>query len=153
MVGKIAGVTGGSFAAVIGRLVGRPYALGEMGRGLDCFSSIYAYLGEAGQELPDEYQGLTLQTYADLFREDPGRAKEIMCEFMGSVADEIEPGLARVGDVLLLKCRTKPEAGPALGIHGGGGNVVTSSREHGVTVYKLKNYTIERAWRCRRQSR
>ena len=138
---------------MIGRLVGRPYALGDQGRGLDCFSSIYAYMAEAGQELPDEYQGLTLQTYADLFRADPARAKTIMCEFMGAVTDEIEPGKARVGDVLLLKCRTKPEAGPALGIHGGGGNVVTSSREHGVTVYKLKNYTIERAWRCRKQSR
>lgn len=154
MVGTHTGLTEGrTFAALISRIVGTPYALGDHARGLDCFSSIYAYMAEAGQELPGEYEGLTLETYADLFRADPGKAKEVMVGFMGAVADEIDPARARVGDVLLLKSISRPEADAFLGIHGGSGHVVCSSREHGVTVYRTKNYKIERAWRCRRQYR
>ncbi len=143
---------GRSLAAVIGRLIGKPYALGEVDGGLDCFSSIYRYLEERGEDLPDEFQGLTLRNYAELFLDDPARAKAVMVDFMDQVADPIDPARAFAGDVLLLRARDAGEQDfPFLGIHGGGTNVVCSSREHGVTVYQRTNYTIERAWRCRRQ--
>ena len=96
---------GRSLAAIIGRLVGIPYVLGgaASGRGLDCFSSIYRYLAELGQDLPDEFKGLTLETYAGLFVEDPLQAKEIMVEFIDSVADPIDLSEAFAGDIHLLR--------------------------------------------------
>ena len=129
----------------------RPYALGSRD-GFDCFSLIHDYLGRVGAELPDEFQGQTLQSYASLFDRDSGEAKRVMVEFVASVTDEIEPHRAFAGDILLLKL-TGSEALPFLAIHAGQNLAIAASCEFGVRPWELGHYTIVRAFRCRRQSR
>lgn len=146
----------GSLASIMARLVGRPYCLGDLSRGLDCFSLIYQHIELMGYTMPAEFEGMTLGNYADLFLSDSSRAKEIMLGFVRSMLECIPPSRAFAGDVLVLRIRAQ---GPAmcsaifLGIHGGGTNVVSATEEHGVSVYPLQGYEIMEAYRCRQQSR
>ena len=140
------------FAGITGRLVGRAYALGGCATGCDCFSLVYLYLQELSLELPDEFEGLTLETYAARFEQDPDGAKEVMVRFISSLLPELEPRFAFAGDLLLLRLRGE-EDGRFLGIHGGGTNVICATREDGVAVYPLQGYKILRAWKCQRHPR
>lgn len=128
----------------------RPYALGRAG-GLDCFSLIYDYLGRRGTELPTEWRGLTLETYAALFEKDPAEAKRIMVEFVDDLLSEIPVPRAFAGDLLLLQLKDSTTL-PFLAIHGGQSIAIASSPEFGVRPWDLEHYTIRRAWRCRRRS-
>ncbi len=99
---------------------------------------------ERGVAIPDEYEGITRDTYKDLFLKDPGKAKEIMLRFIGDYLEEIPPHKALAGDILLLSLRSTM---PFLAIAGGNGNIVAASVEHGVSVTPRKHYTIQRAYR------
>jgi len=141
-------------AEVTREYIERPYALGHTaGPGLDCFSLIYDYMGRIGAELPTQWRGLTMQSYACLFERDPAYAKQLMVEFIEEHADEIPPARAFAGDILLLHLCGQPESLPFLAIHGGQTVALAASREFGVRPWDLRHYTIRRAWRCRRQSR
>jgi hypothetical protein len=84
------------------KLAGRPYALNEAG-GLDCFSSVAAYLSMRGVEIPEEFEGYSVLDYKDLFLSDPDTAKGLMVELIANLLDEINPHFAMAGDVLLAK--------------------------------------------------
>lgn len=132
--------------------VDRPYALGRAcSEGLDCFSFVYDYMARLGMDLPAEWRGLTLQSYADLYQSDPEEAKRIMVEFIGEHAQEIAPVQAFAGDILLLQL-TGTSTLPFLAVHGGQTVCLAASPEFGVRPWDLHNYTIERAWRCRKPS-
>jgi len=139
---------GKSLAAITSTLTGKPYALGDPGAGYDCFNLVHQYLTLKGADLPTQFEGETIRTYADLFRRAPVKAKKLMVEYVASVTDEIPVSRAFAGDILLLALKER-KAPAFLGIHGGGGNVLLSSPEHGVTVCPLGKYEIRRAFRCR----
>lgn len=149
---RLGQVSPSSFVSITAQLVGKPYALGNFCNGMDCFNLIYRYLTMRGIPMPTEYNGLTLETYGALFQEDPDEAKRIMVEFIGSILQEIQPGMAFAGDVLLLRLKDS-DSQVFLGIHGGGANVICSSCEHGVNPYPLSSYEILRAWKCQQPSR
>lgn len=126
--------------------MGSPYCLGSN----DCFSLIYDYMGKVGVDLPEEWEGLTLLNYAQLFEDDPKEAKDKMIEFVGTVANEIPVGMAFAGDILLLRLKESSDSLPFLAIHGGQTMCIAASKEYGVRAWSLEFYTIERVWRCRK---
>ena len=68
-----------NLAKISSRFIGIPYELGKM----DCFMAVVRYLQEMGRA-PDinEYQGITLETYAKVFLNDPERVKNIMVQLI-----------------------------------------------------------------------
>lgn len=132
------------------RLVGRRYRLGEC----DCFSVVLDYLGQAGVAVPEEFRGQTRTSYPALYRSFPMGAKALMLELIGSLLEEIDPGRAVAGDVLLLQL-AREDSGrlPFLAIDGGNGHVLAASDKIGVGVFPGRHYQRLRAWRCRQQSR
>lgn len=133
--------------------ISKPYALGTPGQGLDCFSLVYDYLKtRMGDQIPDTFRGLTLDTYGEVFQADPVGAKSIMVDFISEHLQEIPPGMAFAGDILLLQL-TGTDTMPFLAIHGGQSQAVAASPEYGVRPWSLSHYTIKRAWRCHRQPR
>ena len=134
-----------SMARITAGFIGRPYQLGIT----DCFSAVLEYIASCGYQIPDSFEGVTRDDYADLFEADPGAAKALMVRFVDRLLDEVPPGHAFAGDILLLRLRGQL---PFLAIDGGNGNIIAASESRGVGVSPRRSYTTERAWRCRRQS-
>lgn len=137
-------------AVFAAQAVGTPYALGA-GEGVDCFSLVIRYLQWREVPLPDEYEGLTLQTYAERFAHDPLGAKDIMVRLMDELLEVIPPPRAFAGDIVLLELAGSG-ALPFLAIHAGQASVLAASPEHGVRPWGIEHYEIRRAWSCRPRS-
>jgi len=136
-----------NLAKISSRFIGIPYELGRM----DCFMAVVRYLQEKGcAPNINEYQGITLETYAEVFLNDPERAKNIMVQLMDDYFSVIESKKAAPGDIALLKLRGN-SAPPFLGIIAGNAIIIIATEQDGVTTYPLKHYKILRAWRCQRQ--
>lgn len=128
-------------------LVGRPYALGDAGSGLDCFSLVRQYAVLKGARPADEFQGQRMDTYGALYQQDPAGAKALMLEYLASFTEEIPPGRACAGDILLLNL-PDTDTLPFLAI-AAGENVLAAHPGRGVVLISLQPYRIMRAWRCR----
>ena len=99
-----------------------------------------------GIELPEEFNGVTLDTYKQLFQDEPAKAKKVMVEFIDSVLEPIPGYKAIPGDIYLLSLEKNPL--PFLAICAGNANIISVTESKGVTVFPLKTYKIERAWKC-----
>ena len=136
-----------NLAKISSRFIGIPYELGKM----DCFMAVVRYLQEMGRA-PDinEYQGITLETYAKVFLNDPERVKNIMVQLMDDYFSVVDSKKASPGDIALLKLRGSSTL-PFLGIIAGNAIIIIATEQDGVTTYPLKHYKILRAWRCQGQ--
>lgn len=130
-----------SLVKITQKLMEQEYSLGET----DCFSTVYHYLQQTGADVPKEWNGLTISTYAGLYLKDPEGAKEIMTEFLNEHLTPVKISRAFAGDILLCNLRGHPQKFPA--IHGGNGNIICVTEDRGVTLMPLRYYTVERAWR------
>lgn len=124
-------------------LTGRPYALNDP-RGLDCFSSVREYLIMRGVEIPDEFDGHSVQDYKALFISDPDTAKKLMVKLVESLLDEIRPAFTLAGDILLAK-----HIDTFLAINGGNGFMLGATIEVGMVPLPMRAYKILRAFRVR----
>ncbi|MBU2539167.1 MAG: hypothetical protein KKH22_12095 [Proteobacteria bacterium] len=136
-----------SLAEISRKFIGMPYRLGVV----DCFSSILLYMEERGATIPAEFMGVSRADYAAMFQSNPEEAKALMVRFMDSMFPSVEPPFAFAGDILLLRL-VRSDKPAFLGIDGGNGNIIAAAESRGICVLHLKNYTIERAWRCRQHS-
>jgi len=130
-------------------VMGTPYALGS--KTGDCFSLVVSYLDFRDIPIPDAFEGVTLETYADLYAADPAGAKEAMVRFISQTLTEIPVHKAFAGDILLLQLKDS-EALPFLAIHGGQSSIIAASPECGVMPWAIDHYIVRRAWTCRQQS-
>ncbi len=136
-----------SLAALTSTFVGRPYQLGHT----DCFSAILGYIEARGFQTPQEFEGQTRDSYAALFLSHPTEAKAVMIRLIDSLLPRLEPGMAFAGDILLLRL-TGSDKPPFLAIDGGNGHALAAVASRGICQISLRNYTIERVWRCQQQS-
>jgi len=132
--------------------MGRPYRLGGYAdqKGADCFSNVWDYLGKK-MDLPKEYEGLTMGTYAELYRQDPEQAKCIMICLMKDLLIEIPPHEALAGDVLRVSAKIGESVDDYLAIDGGNGNLICVAEKHGVSVWPKRFYHIKEAYRWPQQ--
>lgn len=136
-----------SLANISRKFIGLPYQLGVV----DCFGSILLYLEECGATIPADFMGVRREDYAAMFQSRPEEAKALMVQFMDAMFPTVDPPFAFAGDVLLLRL-VRSDKPAFLGIDGGNGYIIAAAESRGICVLHLKNYTIERAWRCRQQS-
>jgi len=120
----------------------KPFKAGGIGPdAFDCFGIIYSHL-KKHIEVPEEFNGVLLSSYADLFMEDSKEALENMIAFLDSCCNRESFPLA--GDILLLQ--QEDIWVPALSA--GDGNVITSFISKGVRVFKAtKIFNIIIIWR------
>lgn len=136
-----------SLAALTSTFVGRPYRLGQT----DCFSAILRYIEACGYPTPQEFEGQTRESYADLFLAQPQEAKTVMVRLIDSLLPSLFPAQAFAGDILLLRL-TGTDSPPFLAIDGGNGHALAAVESRGICQLSLRNYTIERVWRCQQHS-
>ena len=120
--------------------IDKKYELGKV----DCFRLIYDYL-EDKIELPKEFNGLTLETYGGLFKENPEKAGLLMVAFLETYLNEIALSEITSGDIVVLNYNC---GRIFLGIVVANAKVLLVTIEKGVTVLPLKYYQIKRAFRC-----
>lgn len=132
-----------SLVSITRKLVGRGYILGTN----DCFSLILNYLSMNGVTVPDNYEGISRDTYADLFTNDPGKAKKLMVSFLDNLLETVPSAEAFAGDILLL---VVPGELPFLAINAGNGRVIGAAPSKGVCQLPANKYEIVRVWRCQR---
>lgn len=136
-----------SLAALTSTFVGRPYRLGRT----DCFSAILGYIEACGYPAPREFEGQTRDSYAALFLSQPQEAKAVMVRLIDSLLPSLTPAQAFAGDILLLRL-TGTDNQPFLAIDGGNGHALAAVESRGVCQLSLRNYTVERVWRCQQRS-
>lgn len=131
-------------------ITGLPYKLGGPAdvKGADCFSVVWDYLLYKNINLPNEYEGLTIDTYAQLYRTDPEQAKCIMIRLMKDLLMEIPPHSAVAGDILRLECKLGADVVDFLAIDGGNGRFIMATEKSGVTIWKKRFYNVREAYRC-----
>jgi ClpP class serine protease len=121
-------------------LLGKKYALAN-GAGVDCFSIIYNYAKLCDyHHLPVNFEGLTMDSYGDLYLENPEKAVEIMRKYMDETYDKVLDSVPKYGDILLVKLRKRGH--PFLGIYAGSGNLFSALTTKGTAVCKLSDYSI-----------
>jgi len=133
-------------AVITSRLIGLEYELGKV----DCFSIIIVYLRAMKVKLPSEFEGLTLDTYAELFKKDPDNAIATMLNCLDSISQPVPPHKAQPGDILLLKLRSVGSRQQFIspGINAGNGHVIVAMKNQGVVMVPLRYYTRLRGWKC-----
>lgn len=134
-------------AELTAKLIGAPYKLGghNAKEGFDCYSLFLAACDYWGAHIPDAFDGLTLENYAERFRQDPDGTKKILFRFLGTIGQEIRPSRAFAGDLLVTT--VKGSDIPGIGIHAGNDGILAAYRERGVAVMPLRAYNIIKAYR------
>ena len=124
-----------TFANVIEKYRRRKYALGDPSRGIDCANLLFGVYEDLGLILPQEFEGVTRESYADLFRSDPAKASAIFYRFLWSLGRSVEINFSVRGDLMVFKRRNEVFPGISLG----GGNVLLVS-EFGVLCVPSRAY-------------
>jgi len=132
---------------VTNKYIGAPYKLGGKSKreGFDCFGlSLYFARDELGVEFPQEtYEGYTLDSYPEIWENDPSKAKRFMIGVFNLLAKRIPAEKAFVTDLLLME-RGEDEY---VGIHAGNGLVLTSFTNLGVQLANLNGFKVKGAYR------
>ena len=98
-------------------LIDCDYALGDTSKGYDCVSAICHVYKGMGANIPDEWKGLTFETYATRFGGD--HWEDDLIEFSRSLGHSVEINYIRKGDLIVFD--KPPIRGP--GIYLGNGYV------------------------------
>jgi len=130
---------------IVGKYTGAPYMLGGFSRdeGYDCFSLVLAFAEDLGVKVPNSFSGQTMETYSELWVEDPKEAKRIMLELFGELGKEIAPHKAFASDVLILESKE----GDNVGIHAGGSLVLSAFIDIGIQLVNVHNFKVTKAYR------
>jgi hypothetical protein len=129
-----------SLVRITQEIVGREYQLGSC----DCFRVVYDYIRRY-VDLPEEWHGLTLEDYAQVYESDPHRAKKFIEQFLAEHLQSIPRMKVFAGDILMLD---HPEHPPFPAIHAGNRHFIGAEPSRGIAVLPLTNFTIRGAWRC-----
>lgn len=116
------------------KLVDKPYALGDLSKGFDCLNFLKSFYSDMGFECPTEFDGVTMENYAELWQTDQTKTKKIMKRLLFSVGTEIEPPNMQRGDLLVFEGK-KFQSFP--GIYLGNGNTIVAF-DVGVHVLPLR---------------
>ena len=128
-----------TFADLMGDFANKPYH--KTGRGEDgvdgysCLGLCYAYLKKKGVDVPDSFDGLTLDTLPDYAKFNKGRALRTLLRLFQSYGTEIPSGQKMAGDVILIKVQNETYPG----IYVGNGQFMAAYLDAGVKVLPFNN--------------
>jgi len=61
-----------------------------------------------GISFPRDFEGITEENYADLWKKDQGKAREIFARFLSTLGESIDPAFARRGDLMIFRGKKLP---------------------------------------------
>jgi len=115
-------------ASNMSKFIDCQYSLGDTSKGWDCWSFIVDLYETMGFQLPMEYNGLTRNNYAQIWKDGGGR-KEFE-EVLLSLGTTVIPGNLRRGDLMIFKIKD----GVAPGVYTGNGNIHVITEKGGRTI-------------------
>jgi cell wall-associated NlpC family hydrolase len=132
-----------TFTDITASFLGKPYS--EYGKGPDsygCIGLCYAFLKEIGK-IPDEsvweYQELNINNFMEVWKENRGKAEQLMIEAAERIGTDVTKTGKLAGDLLILKTRT---GSYFPGIYVGNGHVLASYADLGVRIFGIDNEGI-----------
>ena len=128
--------------------LGKPYRLGEN----DCLTLVMDFCKSAGVDVPDEFEGIRKDAYAEFYQRDPAAAHETFIRWVANIGDEINPSHAFTGDVLVMRPKGSTESKwPSVAIHAGGDRIIGAyaDRRCRVELGPLRGYEVIKAYRIR----
>lgn len=126
----------------------KPY-LRSSKEGWCCFSMSYDYGIRLGLDLPTEYKGHTLESYDELYKNNPEEAVNLMLEFIDIYYPKVNDKI-KYGDLVSMKLKNlKLYPYASLGIYAGRGNLLTAILDKNITMASLKNYKIINHYRIK----
>ena len=134
---------------IIRKYTGAPYKLGgsSIEEGYDCFSLVLTLGEEFGVTIPDAFKGQTMETYGELWLNEPEKAKQVMLDLFGELCEEKSIGNAFALDVLILE----DSEGMSVGVHAGGGLLITVFTDRGVQLTNINNFKVKGVYRWVRE--
>jgi hypothetical protein len=148
-------MTGFALSKTTFTLIGSPYSLGDSKRGFDCATLVMEFAKKSGMPMPEEWEGFTPSNYALFYRDKPSEAKEVLCLWACSAGEEIPPGKAFAGDILIVRPKGHPKSEtPGVVIHAGQ-DMVMAAFESGVRLFPIRAYNVLKAirWREKRKKK
>jgi len=136
-----------NLAIMTAKYVGTPYKLGGWSReeGFDCLSLMLSIADDRGIEVPEEFEGVTRETYAELWETNKKKAERLLFKFAASLGQEIPPHRAFAGDLLIAK--SKADGSLVLAIHAGQSLMLSAFTDTGVDLVGLDHYEIKKAYK------
>lgn len=118
---------------IIEKFNGLPFKINGHGTdGFDCMGLIHAYLTELGREnVPDSFQGITLETYTDFYKADPVRGFEVLLKVFDILGEPVLNNSPVAGDLVVIRI----ESGALFpAIYAGNGNALAAIERAGVKI-------------------
>ena len=137
-------------AEITKKYVGAPYKLGSFDpkEGLDCLSLVLNFTRDLSGEVPEEFDGVTIDDYPKLWKEEPIKAKKKFVGFLASTFKEIDRRRSLPGDIIVC---TDNNGKFVIGINAGNGQFLTVVENEGVRKLRISDFTLKRVYRCQRQ--
>jgi len=96
-------------AKAVDKLIEKPFFLGDLTgvKGYDCLNTIKSFYTELGVILPDEFEGVTWDSYAAKWDDDPEEAREVLIRFLRSLGKPVGINYCLRGDLLIIESRNE----------------------------------------------
>jgi cell wall-associated NlpC family hydrolase len=135
------------WAKFTAELVGKPYKAGATGPdAFDCMGLVIRTQREMGWKVPKEFEGWTLETYAQRFESDPEAGLAVLERLLDAYCSRIDTHFLKRGDVLIVKIGENGQRIP--GVYAGKRQFLTVVKDRKVRIYGADKYfTIEQGWR------
>ena len=135
------------WAKFTAELVGKPYKAGATGPdAYDCMGLVIKTQRKMGWKMPKEFEGWTLEDYAQRFEKDPEEGLKVFERFMAAHCNEINTHYLRRGDVVLIRENVNGRQFP--GIYAGKRQFLTVVGGQKVRIFPADRlFTILKGWR------
>jgi len=118
----------------------KSFQLGQV----DCFRMIYDYMSY-NMNVPEEYEGLTLENYSIMYKENPDQAIQLMLKFCNTYLIKKKDYEFIAGDILIIEEEKTHIVSPAILLANTNILIVT---KNGVTIAPLEAYKIRGCYTC-----
>lgn len=136
------------WAKLTAQLVGKPYKAGATGPdAFDCMGLVMRVQRKMGWKMPKEFEGWTLENYAQRFEKDPDDGIKVFERLMAAYCKEIDTHYLKRGDVVMVKQNHNGKHFP--GIYAGKRQFITVISGQKVRIFSAdsKLFTVVAGWR------
>lgn len=128
------------FVSMIKRYIDKPFVPGGIGPdSYDCMGLVYAYCRDMQKPIPDTFEDLTLDNYAEFYMANKEKVEKVLVDYFGTIGTEVNVKEIIAGDLLVMNT-----GGGTLfpAIYCGNNKFITSYIDVGVLVYEFTPQTF-----------
>lgn len=135
------------WAKLTAQLVGKPYRAGATGPdAYDCMGLVIKTQRKMGWKMPKEFEGWTLENYAQRFESDPEAGLETLERLLDAHCTRVDTHYLRRGDVVMVRDNFNGRRFP--GVYAGKRQFLTVVTGQKVRIFGADRlFTILAGWR------